>query len=162
IYPVLKKTNPKLQVGLASQFANIQAKRPQNIFDMMASRWMRYFWNWWFYNRTDRYMDFVGFNYYITDYYRCVDCKHIKNLELFNRDNSSERKNDLSWYMQPEGVYPFIVLAWAHYKKPILITENGQDDENDQSRHWWLLGIIVTLEVAISDCIPDIGYLHWS
>lgn len=162
IYPVLKKANPKLQVGLASQFANIQAKRPQNIFDMTATRWMRYFWNWWFYNRTDRYMDFVGFNYYFTDYYRWGDYKHIKNRELFHRDNPREPKNDLGWYMEPEGVYPLIVRAWAHYKKPILITENGLADENDQSRRWWLEETIVALERAISEGIPVIGYLHWS
>src|SRR5690606_27947284 len=48
VYRILKKANPNLQVGLAGQFANIQAKRPQNIFDMVATRWMRYFWNWWF------------------------------------------------------------------------------------------------------------------
>src|SRR5690606_25777659 len=123
---------------------------------------MRYFWNWWFYNRTDRYMDFVGFNYYFTDYYRWGDYKHIKNRELFHRDNPREPKNDLGWYMEPEGVYPLIVRAWAHYKKPILITENGLADENDQSRRWWLEETIVALERAISEGIPVIGYLHWS
>lgn len=162
VYRILKKANPNLQVGLAGQFANIQAKRPQNIFDMVATRWMRYFWNWWFYNRLRKYMDFVGFNYYFTDYYRWGDYKHIKNRELFHRDNPNQPKNDLGWYMEPEGVYPLIVRAWAHYKKPIIITENGLADERDEHRRWWLEQTVVAMERAISEGIDVIGYLHWS
>lgn len=162
VYRILKKANSSLNVGLAGQFANIQAKRPQNIFDMLATRWMRYFWNWWFYNRTRRYMDFVGFNYYFTDYYRWGDYKHIKNHELFHRANPNQPKNDLGWYMEPEGIYPLIVRAWAHYKMPILITENGLADELDEQRRWWIEQTIVAMERAISEGIVMIGYLHWS
>ncbi len=162
IYPVLKKSNPKLQIGLASQFANVEPKRPQNILDNIATRWMRYFWNWWFYNRVDKYQDFVGFNYYFTDYYRFRDYKGIKSHEVFYRENPNYPKNDLGWYMEPEGLYPLIVRAWAHYHKPIMITENGLADMNDINRKWWLEQTIVAMERAISEDIKVIGYLHWS
>lgn len=162
IYPVLKHANPKLQIGLASQFANISAKRPQNIFDLIATRWMRYFWNWWFYNRVNKYQDFVGFNYYFTDYYRFRDYKNIKKHELFYRANPNTPKNDLGWYMEPEGIYPIIVRAWAHYKKPILITENGVADMDDEYRKWWIEETIIAMERALSEDIQMIGYLHWS
>ncbi len=162
VYPVLKKANPKLQVGLAGQFANIQAKRPRNPMDSAATWWMRYFWNWWFYNRVRKQMDFCGFNYYFTDYYRFGDYKHIKNHELFHRANPNEPKNDLGWYMEPEGLHSIIVRAWAHYKKPILITENGLADIDDEHRRWWIEETIVAMERALSEDIQMIGYLHWS
>jgi beta-glucosidase len=162
IYPILKKANPKLQIGLASQFANIQPKRPQNLLDLTATWWMRYFWNWWFYNRINKYQDFVGFNYYFTDYYRFRDYKKKKHPELFYRDNPNFPKNDLGWYMEPEGIHPLIVRAWAHYKKPILITENGLADMNDVNRKWWIEETIVAIERALSEDIEVIGYLHWS
>jgi beta-glucosidase len=52
--------------------------------------------------------------------------------------------------------------AWAHYKKPILITENGLADEQDENRRWWLEETIVAMERALSEGVQIIGYFHWS
>src|SRR3989344_1476774 len=68
-YKILKRKNRRLQIGVASQLANIQAKRPRNIFDEFSVKGMRYAWNWWYLNRIRKYQDFVGFNYYFSDYY---------------------------------------------------------------------------------------------
>lgn len=161
-YRVIKSANPKIQIGIAQQLANISAKRPQNLLDNFATWWMRYSWNWWFYNRIKKYQDYVGFNYYFTDYYQLGKYKKAKNTELFHRVNPSEPKNDLGWYMEPEGIYPLIVRVWAHYKKPIMITENGVADMNDEYRRWWIEETIVAMERALSEDIEMIGYLHWS
>ena len=64
--------------------------------------------------------------------------------------------------MEPEGVYPLIVRVWAHYKKPIMITENGLADRNDEHRRWWIEETIVAMERALSEDIQLIGYQHWS
>jgi beta-glucosidase len=161
-YKVLKAANPKLQIGVAAQLANIQAKRPQNLLDLTATRWMRYFWNWWFLNRIRKYQDYVGFNYYFTDYYQFRDYKNSKTTELFHRANPNQPKSDLGWYMEPEGIYPLLVRVWAHYKKPIMITENGLADKDDANRRWWIEETIVAMERAISEDVEMIGYLHWS
>lgn len=161
-YKILKKANPKLMVGVATQLANIQAKRPQNLLDLFATRWMRYFWNWWFLNRIKKYQDYVGFNYYFTDYYRFGDWNHIKKGQFFYRVNPQLSKNDLGWYMEPEGIYPLMVRIWAHFKKPIMITENGLADKDDAQRKWWIEESIVAMERALSEGIELIGYMHWS
>ena len=161
-YKILKAANPKLQVGVASQLANIQAKRPHNILDEWATKWMRYAWNWWYLNRIKRYQDFVGINYYFTDYYALGDHKGTKNIEFFHRDNPNFPKSDLGWYMEPEGIYPLLVRTWSHYKKPILITESGLADERDQYRQWWLESSIVAMERAISEGVDIRGYFYWS
>jgi beta-glucosidase len=161
-YRVLKNANPKLLIGIAQQLANISAKRPQNWFDNFVTWWMRYSWNWWFLNRINKYQDYVGFNYYFTDYYQIGKYKKSKNTELFHRANPNQPKNDLGWYMEPEGIYPLIVRVWAHYKKPIMITENGVADMDDAFRRWWIEETIVAMERAISEDIKMIGYLHWS
>jgi beta-glucosidase len=150
-YKILKSQHKHLQIGLATQLANIQAKRPHNYIDIFATRWMRYFWNWWFINRVRRHQDFVGFNYYFTDYYRG-----------FRRVNPKLPVNDLGWYMEPEGLYPIIIRIWSRYKKPIIITENGVADADDQYRRWWLEETLVALERAISEGADVRGYLHWS
>ncbi len=161
-YKVLKRANPKIQIGLAAQLANIQAKRPQNVLDLIATRWMRYFWNWWFLNRVNKYQDYVGFNYYFTDYYRWADLKDIRKKGMFLRANPNEPKSDLGWYMEPEGIYPLLVRVWAHYKKPIMITENGLADKDDEHRRWWIEETIIAMERALSEDVKIIGYMHWS
>jgi beta-glucosidase len=161
VYRILKEVNPHVQVGVATQLANIQPKRPQNLLDNMATKWMRYFWNWWFLNRIKRTQDYVGFNYYFTDYYSFGQYKGKKNA-FFHRDNPGVPKNDLGWYMEPEGIYPLIVRVNAHYKKPIIITENGLADADDKHRQWWIEETLVAMERALSEGIELKGYFHWS
>jgi beta-glucosidase len=150
-YAILKRHNPRLQIGVAQQLANIQPRRPQNIIDVIATKWMRYFWNWYFLNRINRKQDFVGFNYYFSDYYKA-----------FKRDNPKAPLNDLGWYMEPEGLYPLLQRVWTHYKKPIFVTENGVADHKDQYRQWWLEETIIAMERALSDGVDIRGYFHWS
>jgi beta-glucosidase len=150
-YKILKRHKKSFRVGVAAQLANIQAKRPHNQLDILATHWMRYFWNWWFLNRVKRHQDFVGFNYYFTDYYKG-----------FQRISPRVPTNDLGWYMEPEGLYPLIIRVWSRYKKPIIITENGVADAKDQYRQWWIEESIIALERAISEGAQVHGYLHWS
>ncbi|HMS50079.1 MAG TPA: glycoside hydrolase family 1 protein [Candidatus Saccharibacteria bacterium] len=150
-YKTLKKDHPHLSIGIAAQLANIQAKRPHNFIDELMTKWMRMFWNWWFMNRIRKQQDFVGFNYYFSDYYK-----------YFHRDNPGQPQNDLGWYMEPEGLYPLLLRAWSHYKKPIFITENGVADRTDQYRQWWLEETIIAMERALSEGIDVRGYFHWS
>jgi len=123
---------------------------------------MRYFWNWWFLNRIRKYQDFVGFNYYFTDYYRWGSLGDFRKGQMFKKANPKQPINDLGWYMEPEGIYPLLVRVWAHYKKPIMITENGLADQDDEYRRWWIEETIVAMERALSEDVKVIGYMHWS
>jgi beta-glucosidase len=151
-YKILKSENPQLQVGIAAQLANIQAKRPHNMFDEFSTKVMRYFWNWWFLRRIRKQQDFVGINYYFSDYY----------TGLLKRENPRVPINDMGWYMEPEGLYPLLLRAWVHYKKPIIVTENGVADMHDEYRRWWLEESIVAMERAISEGVDLRGYFHWA
>ena len=149
---ILKAKKPSLKIGVAQQLANIQALRPGNWFDESVVKVMRYFWNWWWLNRIRNYQDFVGFNYYFTDYYKG-----------FKRQNPTKPVNDLGWYMYPQGLLPLMQRIAAHYPgKPIIITENGLADSEDGERLWWLHETMKALDTAKSQDIPVIGYLHWS
>lgn len=151
-YKILKAKKPSLNIGIAAQLANVQAKRPHNLLDNLSTKIMRYLWNWWFLLRIKNQQDFIGFNYYFTDYYS----------GLGKRKNPSMPISDLGWYMEPEGLYPLLVRIWARYKKPIFITENGLADERDQYRRWWIEESVVAMERAISEGIDIRGYFHWS
>lgn len=151
-YKILKKHKKHLQIGVAAQLANIQAKRPHNFFDQLSTKWMRYLWNWWYLERIKKYQDFVGINYYFSDYY----------TGLLKRQNPKLPLNDLGWYMEPEGLYPLLLRSWVRFKKPIFVTENGAADRKDQYRRWWIEESIVAMEKAISEGVDVRGYFHWS
>lgn len=150
-YRILKDHDPQLMIGVAPQLANVQQKRPQNIVDLVSTKTMRYFWNWWYLNRIRRQQDFIGFNHYFSDYY--------KNTKI---DNPEVPKNDLGWYMEPEGLHPLLTRVWAHYRKPILITENGVADMDDKYRKWWIEESVIAMERALSEGVQVVGYMHWS
>ena len=151
-YKILKRSKPLLQVGMSAQLANIQPKRPHNWLDLTTTQWMRYFWNWWFLRRVRKNQDFIGLNYYFSDYYTGLGKRHNPKVPL----------NDMGWYMEPEGIYPLMVRVWARFKKPIFITENGLADEHDQHRQWWIEQTVVAMERAISEGVDLRGYFHWS
>ncbi len=151
-YKTLKNIKPELRIGVAAQLGNIQAKDPHDFSDELSTKVMRYAWNWWFLNRIRRHQDFVGVNYYFTDYYDGLFRKHSPKVPV----------NDLGWYMEPEGLYPLLLRAWDHYKKPILVSENGVADARDEYRRWWIEETIVAMERALSEGVKVIGYMHWS
>ncbi len=151
-YKLLKKSNPGIQIGIAAQLANIQAKRPHNFFDGVSTKVMRYCWNWWFLQRIKRQQDFVGVNYYFTDYY----------TGLMQRKNPKVPLSDMGWYMEPEGLYPLLLRVWARFKKPILVSETGTADADDEYRRWWIEETIVAMQKAISEGVDIRGYFYWS
>lgn len=153
-YYLLKHQKPSLQIGIASHLANIQAKRPHNVLDEMITQIMRYFWDWWFYRRTRREQDFIGFNYYFTDYYRFKF--------PIKPEDPKMPISDMGWYMEPEGLYPLLLRAWAHYRKPIIVTESGLADMHDEYRRWWLEETLVAIERALSEGVDVRGYFYWS
>ncbi|MDZ7786209.1 MAG: family 1 glycosylhydrolase, partial [Candidatus Saccharibacteria bacterium] len=121
-------------------------------FDQFSTKYMRVFWNWWFLRRIRRHQDFVGINYYFTDYFK----------GFMNRENPEVPVSDLGWYMEPEGLYPLMLRTWVRYKKPIYVTENGLADAKDEYRRWWIEETIVAMERALSEGVDLRGYLHWS
>ncbi len=153
-YYILKKHKSCLQVGLAPQLSNIQAKRPHNVLDEATTKAMRYFWNWWFLHRTRKEQDFIGVNYYFTDYYRWNNGMKPQDPDV--------PSSDLGWYLEPEGLYPILLRAWARYKRPIFITENGLADRHDEYRQWWIEETLIAMERAISEGVDVRGYFHWS
>jgi beta-glucosidase len=150
-YKILKGHRPDMQIGIAAQLANIQAKRPRNLIDVTCTQVMRYLWNWWFLRRIRNHQDFVGINYYFTDYYKAN-----------KRQNPKRPLSDLGWYMEPEGLYPLMLRVWSHFKKPIIISENGLADRDDEQRRWWIEQTIVAMERALSEGVDVAGYFHWS
>ena len=150
-YHILKQANPNLSVGIAAQLANNQPARPGNLLDRLTAQIVAYGWNWWFLNRIKNNLDFIGINYYFTDYYRGLT-KH----------NPQTPVSDLGWYMEPSGISRVVSETWRRYRKPIIITENGLADARDTQREWWLEETLAALQTEAKRGVDLHGYLHWS
>ncbi len=173
VYKYLKNADSNLKIGVATQCSNNQPKRPRNVLDKLVAGSANYFWNWWFLNRVRNYQDFVGFNYYFTDYFRGGVRKNprwhrhyvhtnYRGLHHRVRHTPDSPLSDLGWYMEPSGIYHVIMEAAKRYKKPILITENGVADMHDKYRKWWLQETTGAIERANAQGANVIGYFYWS
>jgi beta-glucosidase len=48
------------------------------------------------------------------------------------------------------------------YNLPIIITENGLADSQDENRKWWISETIMAMGRAMKKGVKLHGYLHWS
>ena len=173
VYKILRSMDKDLSIGVATQCNNNQPKRPGNIIDRLVSGSADYLWNWWFLNRVKGCQDFVGFNYYFTDYFKGTVRRNprwhrhyihtnYRGVHHRVRHTPDSPSNDLGWYMEPGGIYHVIMKLAKRYKKPIIVTENGVADMHDRYRKWWLEETMNAIERANINEANVIGYFHWS
>jgi beta-glucosidase len=151
-YDALKAVNPELQVGIAAQLADSRPTQPSNPVGRIAPGLQMLVWNWWFLNAIRSKQDFIGINYYFTEY----------RDWLGRMKNPAGPRSDLGWYMEPSGIENLLCSVWKKYQKPLLIVENGLADATDSQRQWWLEETLAALKKTVAKGVPLIGYLHWS
>lgn len=102
-------------------------------------------------NRIKRHLDFLGVNYYFSNRYYG-----------YRQHNANELVNDMGWDMQPANIEPVVKDLYDRYNLPILITENGVADRDDEYRKWWITQTLMALNRAMQAGVKIDGYLHWS
>lgn len=148
---IIKRLKPTLQVGMSMNLADSRPKNAHSLVSRLVAFMADYFWNRWFLNRIRRELDFIGVNYYFTNYYQGVRVR-----------NPAKPINDMGWYMEPSGLARVLETAWRHYRLPLMVTENGLADANDESRQWWLEQSLEAMQQAVDNGVDLRGYLHWS
>ena len=63
---------------------------------------------------------------------------------------------------RPEALRNAIEYVYEKTRKPILVTENGIETENDERRVWYINAVLDYLHETIAHGVPVLGYLHWS
>lgn len=74
----------------------------------------------------------------------------------------TEHEGRMAMFSRPEAVRNGLEYVYAETQKPIMITENGIDTENDERRVWYINAAVASLHEAIGKGIPVLGYFHWS
>jgi len=68
----------------------------------------------------------------------------------------------MSRLSRPEALRNGIDYVYEQTKKPILVTENGIETENDARRVWYIDAALAGLQESIATGVPVLGYFHWS
>ncbi|MBU6267633.1 MAG: family 1 glycosylhydrolase [Sphingomonadales bacterium] len=63
---------------------------------------------------------------------------------------------------RPEAVGNTLEYIWRATGKPVMMTENGLETENDAWRAWYIPEALKSLHAAIGRGVPVMGYFHWS
>lgn len=150
VYQSLRPINKRFKMGIAQNTAysylGDDTRRSRT-----AKRLRDLIWNKWFFNRTEKYHDFIGVNFY-----------HSGRLIKGRVNNQNRRQSDLGWNMEPGNIEHVLKDMYAEYGKPLIVTENGLADAADESRQWWLEETLKGLSKAVAAGVPVDGYLHWS
>ena len=104
-----------------------------------------------FLQRVKRKSDFIGVNYYFTN-----------RFLGYKIHNPNDRVSDMGWDMQPQNIEFVLERLWNKYKLPIIVTENGVADRDDEYRKWWIGQTLVAMHKALQKGVKLEGYLHWS
>lgn len=150
-YKAVKKVRAGIKIGVAQHVDCGLPARPDNLIDKLSAKASSYAWGWWFLHRVRKYQDFVGINFYRVNYMHGV-----------KQTTPEKPLNDMGWYMEPARLKDVLVSANERFKKPIIVTENGVADAEDQHRQWWLEETIKAMYEARQAGADVVGYCHWS
>ncbi len=152
-YRVLHQINNSPQVGIAQSVNYFEAEGGAlKLFNGLLVWIFRYLKNEWFLDKIKNHQDFIGLNYY----------NHYKVSLVKGKYQDGKERSDFGWEIYPKGIYHVAKEAYARYKKPIYITENGISDADDDQRPDFLKEHLFWLHKAIEDGADVRGYFHWS
>jgi beta-glucosidase len=63
---------------------------------------------------------------------------------------------------QPSALRNMVEYAYEQTGKPVFVTENGLETDDDRRRVWYIPQVLAGLHEAIEKSVPVIGYMHWS
>lgn len=105
--------------------------------------------------------DFLGINYYTRE---LVAFNLFKAGEMFGRrffPPDAELSDSGHLANEPQGM--FDALRWGlKFKLPIIITENGIDNSDDDLRARYLIQHLHQVWRAVNNNFPIKGYFHWT
>jgi beta-glucosidase len=105
--------------------------------------------------------DFLGIDYYTRDY---INFDLSKRSELFGRRTfRPDAELSSTGFLANEPLGMFEALKWGlRYHIPLIVTENGIDDEDDHIRPRYMVEHIHQVWRAVNFNFPVKGYFHWT
>lgn len=181
-YRTIHAIQPQAQVGAALAIRLFQPSRADRRLDQLAAGIKRYVGEHvWLrsvadgrirfplgvgdYNRElAGSMDFAGVNYYTRDYVRFhPDPRRLFGAEHYSASGEFSDAGQRGIYSElaPQGLHQ-IIRELGEFGLPVIVTENGLPDADDDQRPRWLLAHIAQVWRAIREGSDVRGYYHWT
>jgi beta-glucosidase/6-phospho-beta-glucosidase/beta-galactosidase len=141
-------------VSMAFAIWPLQALRPWSPIDQAMVLLGDWLWQGRILQRTLPMLDWIGVNYYSRTF---VGWPWPTNAT----ERASGQRTDFGWEIYPEGLYS-VLRRVGRTGKPIVITENGIADADDDQRPAYLVSHLQQMHRAIQDGVDLRGYMHWS
>ena len=106
-------------------------------------------------------LDFVGLNYYADERVR-FDARRPGNLFANGFPDPSLPHSTFDWAIEPDGLRRAIHRVHDMTGLPVVITENGVADHDDELRPQFLVDHLGAVLAAIAEGADVRGYLHWT
>lgn len=78
------------------------------------------------------------------------------------RPDENARLTKAGYEFYPQALGNVLKFVSKHWKKPIIVTENGISTTNDTERIEFIELAVKGMQECVEDGIPVIGYMHWS
>jgi beta-glucosidase len=176
----VRRHDPGARVGVAQNLILFEPASKLSVPDWLAARGAAEAFDWAFYDsiqagrirlRSPGFptldeplpellgsVDYFGANYYRRDLIRFAPTAPGA-LQILPGPGP---RNDLGWEIHPEGLLRLLRQAFARYRLPIYVTENGIADARGDARPAYLRAHAYALTRAITEGIPVKGYFHWT
>lgn len=154
----LKASNGAAQVSMAFPIWPMEPMRAWNPVDCVSAAFLDWFWQGVILRRSARDLDWVGVNYYT----RILIGWPPRSSAVADPHGGSGEISDFGWELYPDGLYA-VLKRVGRLKKPVIITENGISDADDDQRPRYVVDHLSVAHRAIRDGVVDLrGYVHWS
>ncbi len=106
-------------------------------------------------------LDYIGVNYYCEERVR-FDLRAVTNLFVAPDPDPELPRSSVGWTIDPDGLRRALLALAGEFRLPILVTENGVADEDDELRTAFLIGHLRAAVQAREQGADVRGYLHWT
>lgn len=149
-YKAIKKHAPKAKVGISK---NMMWYSPGGrLLTPVLAGMQNWFGNYYFLDQIKAYQDYIGLNYYFKFTLRGLQWRI-----------SEQNPSDMGWGLHPEGMQELLKMIGARYpKQPVIITECGLADGQDESRAWYIKELLRNVHAAMRAGVNVQGFMYWA
>jgi beta-glucosidase len=154
----LKAQRQDAMVSMAYAIWPLEPLRSWNPVDRAMAFLGDWLWQGRVLRRTNHALDWVGVNYYTRIR---VGWPPQRSDALADPHGGAGDFTDFGWEIYPRGLYNVLRRAGS-YGKPVVITENGISDADDDQRAAYIVAHLREILNAIRDGVDVRGYMHWT